>query len=87
MTATVPTEELLDRIPRASTLLALVQQLGRETDLSESELIETTAQLVNNGRVRLTGNFRGCTLDVSLRSSECERTGRAIPQGAPRDGT
>ena len=45
-----------------STLLALVQSLQDATD-SEDELVETAAELVNSGRVVLTGNFKGCRLE------------------------
>ncbi len=48
-----------------STLLSLVQSLQDSTD-SEDELIETAAELVNSGRVVLTGNFKGCRLEPAL---------------------
>jgi hypothetical protein len=45
-------------IPRV-TLLELVQVVGEIAD-TEAELIATVVDLVNGGRVQLTGNFRGC---------------------------
>ena len=45
-----------------STLLSLVHSLQDATD-SEDELVETAAELVNSGRVVLTGNFKGCRLE------------------------
>jgi hypothetical protein len=50
--------------PRFSTLLTLVQSLCDETD-SEQELVRTAADLVNSGRVVLTGNFKGQRLEIS----------------------
>ena len=47
-----------------STLLALVWDLQEDTE-SADEVVETAANLVNSGRVVLTGNFRGQRLDVS----------------------
>ncbi len=46
-----------------TTLLALVQRLGRE-GLSEEEVVARARELVNSGRAVLTGNFRGCRLDA-----------------------
>ena len=48
-----------------STLLSLVQSL-QDTALSEDEVVETAAGLVNCGRVVLTGNFKGCRLEPAL---------------------
>ena len=44
--------------PAHSTLLSLAQPLQDEVG-SEEEVIETALELVNSGRVVLTGNFRG----------------------------
>ena len=44
-----------------STMLDLVQAVNRLTD-SEAELVRTVAALVNSGRVRLIGNFRGARI-------------------------
>jgi len=49
--------------PRFSTLLMLVQSLCDVTD-SEEEVVRSAAELVNGGRVVLTGNFKGHRLDV-----------------------
>lgn len=51
------------RLPRFSTLLMLVQSLCDRTD-SEQELVRVAAELVNSGRVVLTGNFKGQRLEV-----------------------
>ena len=48
-----------------STLLALVQSL-QDAAKSEDELVDTVAELVNSGRVVLTGNFKGCRLEPAL---------------------
>jgi hypothetical protein len=45
-------------IPKV-TLLELVQVVGEIAE-TEAELIATVVDLVNAGRVQLTGNFRGC---------------------------
>ena len=44
-----------------STMLDLVQAVTRLTD-SEAEVLRTVTALVNSGRVRLIGNFRGATI-------------------------
>ncbi len=49
--------------PRYSTLLALVWDLDREA-ASADEVAFMAARLVNEGRVVLTGNFRGCRLEL-----------------------
>jgi hypothetical protein len=51
-----------DQPPVYSTLLALVQSLQDE-NRSEEEVVETALELVNSGRVVLTGNFKGCRLE------------------------
>ena len=48
--------------PVHSTLLALVQSLQDEGG-SEEEVVETAMELVNCGRVVLTGNFKGRRLE------------------------
>ena len=48
-----------------STLLSLVQSL-QDATYSENELVEIAAELVNSGRVVLTGNFKGCRLEPAL---------------------
>jgi hypothetical protein len=40
------------------TLLDLIEAVAEVTD-SEAEQVSVVAHLVNSGRVRLTGNFRG----------------------------
>jgi hypothetical protein len=55
--------------PRHSTLLALVWELQGEC-ASAHEVSDTAARLVRDGRVVLTGNFRGCRLAL-----EPERAG------------
>jgi hypothetical protein len=49
--------------PRYSTLLMLVQSLCDATD-SEQEIVRSAAELVNSGRVVLTGNFKGHRLEI-----------------------
>ncbi len=49
---------------RFTTLLALVQNVQRETG-SEQEVVETVAHLVNDGDVVLTGNFAGQRLELA----------------------
>jgi hypothetical protein len=44
------------------TLLELVTRLN-ETTGSEAETVETALELLEAGRVRLIGNFRGCRLE------------------------
>ena len=51
--------------PHYSTLLALVQSLA-DTSGSEDELVATAFDLVDSGRVVLTGNFKGCRLGPEL---------------------
>ena len=51
-----------DHPPVYSTLLALVQLLQESTS-SEDEVVENAMDLVNRGRVILTGNFKGCRLE------------------------
>jgi hypothetical protein len=43
------------------TLLDLIEAVAEVTD-SEAEQVSVVAHLVNSGRVRLTGNFRGAQL-------------------------
>ena len=43
------------------TLLDLIEAVAEVTD-SEAEQVSVVAPLVNSGRVRLTGNFRGAQL-------------------------
>jgi hypothetical protein len=43
------------------TLLDLIEAVAEVTD-SEAEQVSVVAHLVNSGRVRLTGNFRGSQL-------------------------
>ena len=51
-----------DHRPVYSTLLSLVQSLQDEVR-SEEEVVEAAIELVNGGRVVLTGNFKGCRLE------------------------
>ena len=46
------------------TMLDLVTAISEDAT-SEAELIATVVYMVNSGRVRLNGNFRGCTFDVA----------------------
>ena len=79
--------------PRRSTLLALVQSLWDEMD-SEQEVAAAALELVNEGRVILTGNFRGCRLEpanpirvprsTSSANSGCVRA--QIVRGSVHDG-
>jgi hypothetical protein len=43
------------------TLLDLIEAVAEVTD-SEAEQVSVVAHLVNSGRVRLSGNFRGAQL-------------------------
>lgn len=49
-------------VPR-TTMLDLVNAVAQDAK-SEAELIATVVYMVNSGRVRLCGNFRGCTFDL-----------------------
>ena len=49
---------------RNITLLDLVCAVG-EHSRSEAELIATVAYMVNRGRVRLCGNFKGSRFDLT----------------------
>jgi hypothetical protein len=51
-------------MPAESTLLDLVTAVS-EYATTESEVVATIVHLVNSGRVRLCGNFRGATFDLS----------------------
>ena len=44
------------------TLLDLIEAVAEVTD-SEAELVSVVADLVNSGRVRLIGNFRGAHIE------------------------
>jgi hypothetical protein len=44
------------------TLLDLIEVVGEVTD-SEAEIVSVVAHLVNSGRVRLIGNFRGARIE------------------------
>jgi len=44
------------------TLLDLIEAVAEVTD-SEAELVSVVQHLVNSGRVRLIGNFRGAHID------------------------
>ena len=45
------------------TLLELVTTIAK-CGVREAEVVEIAAELVNSGRVRLTGNFRGAWMHV-----------------------
>lgn len=45
------------------TMLDLVNAVSQDAQ-SEDELIATVVYMVNSGRVRLNGNFRGCRFDL-----------------------
>lgn len=47
-----------------STLLDLVQAVADESE-DEREVVATVLHLLRSGRVRLTGNFRGRSLDAA----------------------
>jgi hypothetical protein len=51
-----------EAIPARTTLLALVQQLGRRGGRSEEQVVAAALELVRSGRVVLTGNFAGAAL-------------------------
>jgi len=51
-------------MPAESTLLDLVTAVS-EYATTESEVVATIVHLVNSGRVRLCGNFRGATFDLN----------------------
>ena len=44
------------------TLLDLIEAVAEVTD-SEAEVVSVVRHLVNSGRVRLIGNFRGARID------------------------
>lgn len=46
-----------------TTMLDLVNAVAEDAT-SEEELIATVVYMVNSGRVRLNGNFRGCRFDL-----------------------
>ncbi len=46
--------------PHVTTLLELVRTLGEFTD-DDREVVATVVHLLRSGRVRLNGNFRGCS--------------------------
>lgn len=48
--------------PRETTLLELVRAIGDETD-DEREVVATVMHMLDSGRVRLCGNFRGASID------------------------
>ena len=50
--------------PRNTTMLDLVTAVAETAD-TETELIATVAYMVNSGKVRLCGNFKGATFDLS----------------------
>ena len=49
--------------PVFSTMLELVSRLSDEID-DEGAVVELAAELVNSGRAILTGNFRGCRIEL-----------------------
>ena len=51
-------------MPAESTLLDLVTAVS-EYAATESEVVATIVHLVNSGRVRLCGNFRGAKFDLN----------------------
>ena len=48
--------------PSQLTLLDLIEAVAEVTD-SEAEVVSVVRHLVNSGRVRLIGNFRGARID------------------------
>ena len=50
-------------MPAESTLLDLVTAVSEYAN-TESEVVATIVHLVNSGRVRLCGNFRGAKFDL-----------------------
>lgn len=48
--------------PRETTLLELVRAIGDVTD-DEREVVATVMHMLDSGRVRLCGNFRGASID------------------------
>ncbi len=46
------------------TMLDLVAAIAEDAK-SEAEVIATVVYMVNTGRVRLNGNFRGCRFDTA----------------------
>ena len=48
--------------PRDTTLLELVRAIGEVTD-DEREVVATVRHMLDSGRVRLCGNFRGASGD------------------------
>ena len=64
---------------RSSTLLDLVTAVS-EHARTEAELLATVVYLVNSGRVRLCGNFRGARFDLSEVgvASQCQPSPAAL---------
>jgi hypothetical protein len=50
-----------EQAPRRTTLLELVQSFTRQ-ETPDAEVVATVLELVESGRVILTGNFRGLPL-------------------------
>jgi hypothetical protein len=50
--------EKCDETPQVTTLLELVRALGEVTE-DDREVVATVLSLLNSGKVRLCGNFRG----------------------------
>ena len=48
--------------PRETTLLELVRSIGEVTS-DEREVVATVMHLLDSGRVRLCGNFRGVSIE------------------------
>lgn len=49
--------------PIFSTMLELVCRLSQEID-DENTVIALAAEMVNSGKAILTGNFRGCRIEL-----------------------
>ena len=55
---TLRVDEGLQSEPIATTLLELVRTIGEITD-DDREIVATVQHMLETGKVRLTGNFRG----------------------------
>ena len=49
--------------PQRSTMLELVQSLARDFDTDE-DVVATASTLITSGQIVLTGNFKGCLIEV-----------------------
>ena len=68
MTLPTPSQDR-DGTPRATTLLALVQELTDEIESPDGVAVLASA-MICDGRVELTGNFRGRRIELPVAHSQ-----------------